>query len=118
MMLLIDFPQNMVTKDLLGQVEIPCLCKVSDKFEVHFFDSTPESDGLIVEWDRRELELRAVPGVGGEYSHHALGLITIREVSEGTYEVVDLELFSSMFGWCPVMISGQYAPPGRFWDKE
>lgn len=108
----------MITDELLGQVKIPCLCKVSDKFEVHFFDTVPESDGIVADWDRDELELRAVAGAGGEYTHYAFSLITIDRVSEGVYNVLDLEMFYTTFGWCPVLMGGRYAPPGDFWDKE
>lgn len=118
MKLRIDFPKNMITQELLGQVRIPCLCKVSDKFEIHFFNTIPESDGVVEDWDRRELELRAVAGAGGQYTHYAHGLITIKGAPDGAFRIVDLEMFYTTFGWCPVIIDGEYAPPGEFWDEE
>lgn len=118
MKLLIDFPKNLITDELLGQVKIPCLCKISDIFEVRFFDTVPESDGAIVDWDRNELELRAMPGTGGQYTHHAFSLITLEKIDQGSYRVIGLEMFYTTFGWCCVLADGKYAPPRNFWDEE
>ncbi len=34
MMLKVDFPQNLITDELLRQERIPCVCKVAKEFEV------------------------------------------------------------------------------------
>ncbi|WP_075675003.1 hypothetical protein [Stenotrophomonas sp. TD3] len=111
MKLRVSFPDNLASEDLINQERIPCLCKVADCFEVVIFDSSPEVTGVIEEWDRRELALRAVAGAGGKYSHYARGLITIRPVSLGLYDVIDLQFFYASMGWCPVIRDGEYAPP-------
>ncbi|MGN2436276.1 hypothetical protein [Pseudomonas syringae] len=118
MKLKIDFPKSMITDELLGQKRIPCFCKVSKEFEISFSDTVPESSGVVSGWDRRELELRAVAGAGGRYTHFANGLITLQKIDEDVYKIIDLEMFYRSYGWCPVLRGGEYAPPGDFWDEE
>lgn len=118
MMLKIKFPDNLITDELIGQVRIPCLCKISTEFEISFLDTVPESSGIVLDWSREELEQRAVAGAGGEYTHYNNGLITLKKIAEGTFEIVDLEMFYRNFGWCVVLRGGEYAPPGNFWDEE
>ncbi|POA56494.1 MULTISPECIES: hypothetical protein [unclassified Pseudomonas] len=118
MNLSIEFPSDMRTEQLLRQVRIPCLCRISSKFEVSFSDTVPISYGVVLEWDRKELELRAVAGGGGQYTHYANSLITLREIKANLYKIIDLEMFYTDFGWCVVLKDGEYAPPGNFWDEE
>lgn len=93
MKLNIDFPESMITDELLRQEQIPCFFKVSKEFEIWFSDTVPESSGVVSEWDRRELELRAVAGAGGRYTHYASGLITLQKVDENVFKIIDLEMF-------------------------
>lgn len=118
MKLVIRFPQDMRTEQLLRQSRIPCLCKVSKDFEISFSDTVPASSGFVCDWDRREFELRAVAGGGGKYTHYANGLITLRKIGVDTYKIIDLEMFYTNFGWCAILKDGEYAPPGNFWDEE
>lgn len=118
MKLKIEFPDNLITGDLLRQVRIPCFCKVSKEFNISFSNTVPESSGTVLEWDRKELELRAVGGAGGQYTHYANSLITLRRESENIFQIVDLEMFYRSYGWCVVLRDGVYAPPGDFWDEE
>lgn len=118
MKLKIDFPDNLITDDLLRQVRIPCFCKVAAEFEILFSDTVPNSSGMVSEWDRKELELRAISGAGGQYTHYANGLITLKKIDESTFEIVDLEMFYRSYGWCVILREGAYVPPGSFWDEE
>ncbi|MCX2546627.1 hypothetical protein [Pseudomonas sp. COW5] len=117
MNLIIDFPENMITDELLKHERIPCICMVSNKFEISFSVTVPESTGLVSGWDRTELDLRAVAGAGGQYTHYAQSLITLEKVDDGVYKIIDLEMFNRLFGWCAVLQGGEYAPPGDFWDQ-
>ena len=108
----------MHTDRLLKQERIPCLCKISKEFEISFSDTVPESSGIVSEWSRNELELRAVAGGGGQYTNYANSLITLQKIGEGLYKIIDLEMFYTIFGWCVVLKDGEYAPPGNFWDEE
>ncbi|WP_169315892.1 hypothetical protein, partial [Pseudomonas syringae] len=114
MKLKIDFPKSMITDELLGQKRIPCFCKVSKEFEISFSDTVPESSGVVSGWDRRELELRAVAGAGGRYTHFANGLITLQKIDEDVYKIIDLEMFYRSYGWGTVLRGGGYTPPGDF----
>ncbi len=78
----------------------------------------PESSGIVSGWNREELERRAIAGAGGQYTHYANSLITLSKMSEGLYQIIDLEMFYRSFGWCIVFRDGQYAPAGNFWDDE
>jgi len=114
----IDFPKNLATDELLRQERVPCVCKIAKEFEIFFAETVPGSSGVVSEWDRKELELRAVAGAGGQYTHHASGLITLKAVGSGVYEIIDLEVFYRSFGWCAILKNSEYAPPGEFWDEE
>ncbi|MDF3848009.1 hypothetical protein [Achromobacter denitrificans] len=118
MKLKIKFPKDIRTGYLLSQERVPCLCKVSKEFEVSFSDTVPESSGVVFEWDRKELELRAIAGAGGQYTHYANSLITLKEIDVDTYQIIDLEMFYARFGWCVILKNGEYARPGDFWDEE
>lgn len=114
----IAFPNNMVAGDLVRQERIPCMCKVAEDFEIHFSEIIPDTVGVVTGWDRRELEIRAPAGAGGEYTHYSFGMITIKEISLGIYKILELEMFNRSFGWCHVISGGEYAAPGSFWDEE
>jgi len=114
----IVFPENMKTEQLLMQERIPCVCKISKNFEISFSDTVPEATGTVSEWDRRELELRAIAGAGGHYTHYANSLITLVAIEPGIYKIKSLEFFYVNFGWCAVISNGEYAQPGDFWDEE
>lgn len=118
MKLKIDFPKNMITDNLLRQERIPCLCKIARDFEICFSDTVPNSSGVVLEWDRGELELRAPAGAGGKYTHYSNGLITLGLNNDDFYEIVDLDMFYDNLGWCAVVRNREYAPPGDFWDEE
>lgn len=83
-----------------------------------FSETIPDSSGVVIGWDRGELELRAVAGAGGEYTHWANSLITLKELKPGVYEIIELQFFYRSFGWCPIVLNGEYAPAGNFWDEE
>ncbi|WP_074924326.1 hypothetical protein [Delftia lacustris] len=118
MKLHIRFPQNLITVDLLKQKQIPCLVRISNEFEVIFFDTVPDVSGIVYGWDRDELERRAVASGGGEYTHSARSLITLMREENDIYQIVDLKMFYRSFGWCAVVKNGQYADPGKFWDDD
>ena len=118
MKLNIVFPESMKTEQLLMQERIPCVCKISKNFEISFSDIIPEAIGTVLEWDREELELRAVAGAGGRYTHYANSLITLAALEPDVYNIMSLDFFYVNFGWCAVISKGEYAPPGKFWDDE
>jgi hypothetical protein len=118
MKLRVKLPNNLITSELLMQELIPCLCKVSVNFELTFFETSPQVTGVMEEWDREELELRAISRIGGEFTHNACSRVTIKQVAADLYDVVHLEMFYRSYGWCVVIRDGQYADPRRFWDEE
>ncbi|MCI2245828.1 hypothetical protein L3067_14565 [Xanthomonas sp. PPL568] len=118
MNLVICFPKNMISEMLIEKQKIPCICKISNKFEILFSDTVPDVTGIVTDWDRKEIERRAVAGAGGEYTHFANSLVTLKKVGHDTYEIIYLSMFYARFGWCDVFIDGKYAPPGNFWDEE
>jgi len=118
MKLNIEIPKNLATEQLLKQKNIPCFCRVAKEFEILFQDPFPESVGIVSEWDRRELEKRAVAGAGGRYTHYTNGMVTLKEIDLNQYQIVDLYFFNRNFGWCPVIVNNAYAMPKKFWDEE
>ena len=118
MKLQIEFPDNLITEQLLAQKEIPCRCRVEIDFNISFSDTNPGVTGMVLEWDREALDLRVPRYIGGTASHDSFGVITLKGVGPNLYEIVDLEVFNRGFGWCPVIAAGEYAPPGEFWDED
>lgn len=114
----IEFPDDLTSADLLRQKNIPCLCKVSKEFEVVVEGPLPKASGIVSGWDRSLLEERAVAGGGGQYTHYCFGMITLQKIEPSVYKIVDLSFFQEPFGWCPILINGEYGPPGDFWDDE
>lgn len=118
MILNIKFPQNLIAENLVVQERIPCLCKVSDKFEILFQSPLLVAEGTVIDWDRKKLEQRALAGAGGAYTHCASGLITLKKIEPDKFSVYELLLFYADFGWCPVIVDGDYAVPKKFWDDD
>ena len=119
MILEINFPENLRTPYLIKQEKIPCTCKISSRiFEINFDFSTPPLSGVVIDWDRKEIEMRAVAMAGGRYTHFNPGLITFKKIEKNKYKVIYLSFFYEHFGWCPILINGEYGPPGDFWGKE
>lgn len=82
MILTICFEQDLISQRLLELRYLPCLCRVSETFEIEFFDPLPVVSGTVTEWDRTALEQRVIPGTGGEYSHYALSEISLAPLEE------------------------------------
>nr|WP_279153147.1 hypothetical protein [Pseudomonas mosselii] len=118
MILSIRFEKDLISQRLLELRYLPCLCRVSETFEVEFFDPLPVASGTVTEWERAALEQRVIPGTGGEYSHYALSEISLALLEEDRYLIVDLKMFHRYFGWCEVIKDGAYVTPGNFWDEE
>ncbi|MDQ4629831.1 hypothetical protein [Janthinobacterium lividum] len=114
----IDFPQDLTVVEMLQQKSIPCFCRVAKDFEIIFQSPLPESVGVVQGWDSALLEERAVAGGGGRYTHYAFAMITLEKFQANVYKINDLSLFYTSFGWCPILINGEYAPPGNFWDND
>lgn len=64
------------------------------------------------------MELRAVAGAGGRYTHFANGLITLHKINEGVYKVFDLGMFYRSYGWCAVLRGGEMRLPEIFGMKS
>jgi hypothetical protein len=114
----IALPHNLVSAELIQQKNIPCLCKIAKEFEVEFLDPLPEATGIVQGWDWRLLHERAIAGVGGTYTHYTFGMITLEVLQSDVYRIIDLAFFDRMFGWCPILQNGKYAPPGKFYDDD
>ncbi|MDP1979221.1 hypothetical protein [Undibacterium sp.] len=118
MHLKIEMPKNLVAEELVLQKNIPCYCRIAREFEIIFQSPLPEARGLVLEWDRKLLEERALAGGGGDYTHAANGMISIEEVGTNLYKIHDLAFFYTEFGWCQILLNGEYATPGKFWDDD
>ena len=118
MKLNIEIPKNLATDQLLKQENIPCFCRVAQEFEIIFQEPFPETVGVVSEWDRGELEKRALAGGGGKYTHYTNGMITLKEIGLNQYQIINLSLFNRIFGWCSIIENSMYAAPKDFWGEE
>jgi hypothetical protein len=114
----ITFPKNLITEWLLQQEKIPCICLVSQEFEMRFQEPLPEARGLVRDWDRRSIDDRVPAVVGEPYTHYAFGLVSLEPSAPDCYHISELALFDGGCGWCPVIVDGVYGPLGSFWDVE
>ncbi|MBB6488461.1 hypothetical protein [Rhizobium lusitanum] len=112
--------KNLVTRALLEQKGIPCVCRVGlgHDFEIDFIPPLPEAHGIVSNWDRKKIEERAPAGAGGRYTHYCFGKLSLMPIEGRKYAIVDLIFFYEDFGWCPVVVDGEYGPIGSFWDEE
>lgn len=111
MKLQISLPDNIRAKEMIKQSNIPCICRVSGRhFEVAFLSPLDEAIGIVQDWDREMLEQRAPARGGGNYTFYEPGLITLQEIGNDTYRVIDLSLFNSLLGWCLIVKDGDYFP--------
>jgi hypothetical protein len=113
MRLKIQLPNNLIVKELVKQKNIPCLLRVASEFEVVFQDPLPGVIGTIEGWDRQALEGRAEAGAGGQYTHYAFGMISIENIGQNEYQIIDLSMFFEVHGWCPILMGGEYGPIRR-----
>lgn len=114
----IDLPKNLISEELVRQKNIPCFCKVAKEFEIEFLDPLPEATGVVQDWDWKLLHERVISGVGGLYTHYTFGMVTLEVAQPGVYKIIDLAMFDTGFGWCPVLQDGKYSPPGKFYDDD
>lgn len=99
MKLKIEFADNFVTKKMITQSNIPCLCRVSGQlFEIAFQSPLQEVAGIVEEWDRNLLEERAVAGAGRNFTHYKHGMVTLSEIQKGLYKIIDLSFFIPIMG--------------------
>lgn len=115
MILHAEFKTNIVTGSLTEQKYIPCIIHVSNKFEIIFETVDPKVIGEVTHWDRTLFEKRAIPSVGGTYTHIEPALISLKMIGENSYKITYLSIFYNNYGWLPVIENGEYAPPNNCW---
>jgi HEAT repeat protein len=102
-------------QELKKQKDVPCVCRVGRHFKVVFEPPLPESEGLVHGWDEEQIRQRAPDLVGGPYLHHCHAIITLDEVGQDVYRILDLSMFYESLGWCPIVVDGEYGPLGDGW---
>lgn len=114
MMLSIKVPEDLRINEMLERTDIPCFCKVNTKFLL-IFDFDPFSlEGEILEWDIRKMSLLFPSLVGGDHTYHNHAMVSIDKLTEDHYKISNLKFFNSYFGWCPIIIDGEYAPEPEY----
>ena len=81
------FEDDLHTENMLKTSQIPCLCKIAEKFEIDFLVAYPQVTGLVIGWDYKEIDLRVSAGAGGEYLHYKYGLITISKLEDDLHKI-------------------------------
>lgn len=118
MILIADFPDNLVTERLVQLKNIPCVVTVGKDFEIIFQEPLACVKGIVYGWNIQALDDRSPALVGGKHPHFCHALITLERVTKCEFKVVDLAFFTAVSGWCPIMENGKLTPPGSFWSKE
>lgn len=114
MILSIKVPEDLRINEMLKRTDIPCFCKVSTKFLL-IFDFDPFLlEGEILEYDIKKMNLLSPSLVGGNYTYYTHAMISISKMSNSKYKVESLKFFDSYFGWCPMIIDGEYAPEPEY----
>ncbi len=114
MFLIIDIPQNLRTDELIKQQDIPCFCKVSDKFILTLDLDTFLLNGEIIGLDKNKLNLIYPAGVGREYTYYNHAMISISKIVNCKYKIESLKFFNAYSGWCSILIDGEYAPEQKY----
>lgn len=103
---------------MLRQIDIPCISKVSDRFEIVFESPLSAMVGMVEGWDRKLLAERAPAGAGGEYIYYRPSLVSLQEIADELFQIVHLKMFYDSFGWLKIIENGEYAKPGPIWDED
>ncbi|HFF2653655.1 TPA: hypothetical protein ACGCCX_001525 [Acinetobacter nosocomialis] len=103
------FEDDLHTENMLKTSQIPCLCKIAEKFEIHFLVAYPQVTGFVTGWEYKEIDLRVSAGAGGEYLHYKYGLITLSKLEKDLYIIENLSMFESGSGWLPVVENREYS---------
>lgn len=90
----------------------------AESFEVFFQSPLTPAAGVVCDLDITLIDERVPAAAGGEYIHHAFGMITIAKKSPGIYSILALSMFNRAVGWCPIIVDEEYCPVGNFWDTE
>lgn len=119
MRLRINLPNDLTSQNLVRQKDIPCVCKVSNVFELELLSPHLNIGGIVEGWSANEIAARVPAGGGGRYTHVRYGLVTLQESGVGVLEVRSLSMFYEAYGWLPVVAKGYYATPhAGLWDEE
>lgn len=101
--------KNLASQWLLKQKDIPCICHIGREFEISFVEPLPKTYGKVGDWDLQEICDRALPSVGGNYTHYANARISLVEIENNKYDILDFSIFSSAVGWCQIILNREYA---------
>ena len=108
MLLKVQFPDNLVVKNLLEQKNIPCFCRIRGlSFQLLFQNPLPIAVGDVDDWTSKEIDDRSPAGAGGEYTHYCFGMVTLEQVGAHIFNIVDLSFFGGNNGWCPIVEGGE-----------
>ena len=110
--IIIDFKENLYTKQILNVQKIPCICKISHAFEfdIEFLIANPIVSGRVDQWDLKEVDSRIPVGVGGEIRQFFYGLISISHNFDNHYIIDDLSIFDLWDnGWSDVIINREFS---------
>lgn len=102
---------NVLSSQLLEQINIPCLCKVSDYLEIIILSDYHNLILISEYYDYNEWSIRCPCLAGGEYLFYNFGLITVKKSEVGEYFIYNLSLFDNYVGWCPIITDMKYANP-------
>ncbi|MGP4826284.1 hypothetical protein ACTXGE_00130 [Psychrobacter sp. T6-4] len=105
-----NVPEDLRLNELIKREDIPCFCKINNKFILTLDFDPYVLEGEMVDWDVERLNLLFPSGAGGEYTYYNHAMISIEKCAENQYEVRSLKFFKAYFGWMPIIIDGEYAP--------
>jgi hypothetical protein len=114
MFLHIELPDNLRVQGMLGQRNIPCLCRIGGGkgFELAFQHPLSETTGRMEGADRDLIDERAPAAGGGEYTHYCFATVTLERTDRHCYRVIDLSFFYEFYpGWFPIVKDGQWSDP-------
>lgn len=100
--------QNLASQWLLKQKDIPCICRIGREFEIDFVEPLPAAHGKVGDWDLQEICNRALPSVGGTYTHYSNARITVSTAANDRYDILDFAIFNSTVGWRQILLDREY----------
>jgi hypothetical protein len=111
--LLINLPNNLVTKAFVQQVDIPCFCRIwgNVSFELEFQSPLPQAIGRVEGWTTKLISERAWVLVGGVYTHYNFAQVTLQPIEAGLYAIKFLKFFYEDSGWLPLIKDGEWSEP-------
>ena len=119
MILNIEPTINLTIKSILKQKNIPCIFQATtNKFEFHFYPPSHELIASVSDFSLDQISERCFGNVGGKFLYRFHSQISLKNLNENEFEVIDFLYFDDFYGWTSLIQNGQFVELKRWRNDE